>query len=230
MTMQLNLPDYWMPRPKINLDEDTRAAFDQLLESVKAAGQNSLIEYNLPAPKWQFLCHLADQHGIALHGTGDPGIRVFEPRQAMDLNDFGNQAAVYAAGDGIWAMFFAIVDRERYAMSVSNACIRLADETGYVTEALYVFSIGQAALSQRPWRTGVVYLLPPDTFVQQPPESFGPYKVHIPQLASQVAVTPIAQLEVAPEDFPFLGNIRGHDDARLEELAHAMRTGAPWPH
>jgi hypothetical protein len=39
----------------------------------------------------------------------------------------------------------------------------------------------------------------------------------------------MARLEVAPEDFPFLKDIRGLDDARLAEYGQAMQTGAPWP-
>jgi hypothetical protein len=126
-------------------------------------------------------------------------------------------------------MFYAVVDRERQPMTLNNACIRLVDEAGEAGVARYVFSITEAALRQRPWRTGFVYLLPPGTFTSQPSQSFGPYEVRIPQLASPVPVTPLARLEVAPEDFPFLGEIRGHDEARLEEYARALQTGGPWP-
>ena len=143
-----------------------------------------------------------------MHGTGDPHIKVFEPRPSNDLTEFGAQTAVYAAGDGLWAMFYAILDRKNYPMATSNACIRLVDEAGQVSEPRYVFSISQYALRQQPWRTGMVYLLPGDTFVNQPSLRFGPYEVHIPQLASLVPVKPFAQLEVTPEDFPFLKDIR----------------------
>jgi hypothetical protein len=34
---------------------------------------------------------------------------------------------------------------------------------------------------------------------------------------------------IAPEDFPFLTHIRGHNDQRLQEYATALQTGAPWP-
>ena len=54
-------------------------------------------------------------------------------------------------------------------------------------------------------------------------------QVRVPQLASLVPVKPFAYLEVAPEDFPFLKDIRGIDDARLPEYGQAMQTGAPWP-
>jgi hypothetical protein len=39
----------------------------------------------------------------------------------------------------------------------------------------------------------------------------------------------LAKLMVTPEDFPFLTQIRGHDDQRLQEYATALQTGAPWP-
>jgi hypothetical protein len=222
------LPDYWLTRPNENVDEETQIAFDALLNTSLSIGGCPTIQFTLPWTKWQFLCHIADHHDIALHGSGDPNIAVFEPRQSNDLNEFGNRKAVYAASDGLWAMFFAIVDRER-VMSITNACVRLADESGNLHGPYYVFSVSQSAFPNRPWRTGTVYLLPRSTFSVQPPITFGPNEVHIAQLASLVPVQPLAKLMVTPEDFPFLMQIRGHDDQRLQEYATALQTGAPWP-
>ena len=222
------LPDYWLTRPSVNVDESARNAFDELLNRTLSIGGYPSIEYTLPWPKWQFLCYLADHHNLAMHGSGNPEITLFEPRQSNDLNEFGNQKAVYAASDGLWAMFFAIVDRDR-VMSVTNACVRLADETGTIHGPYYVFSVSQSALSSQPWRTGTVYLLPRSTFTVQAPIAFGSNQVHIAQLASFVAVEPLAKLTVTPADFPFLMQIRGHEDARLQEYATALQTGAPWP-
>ena len=112
---------------------------------------------------------------------------------------------------------------------MTNACVRLADAAGEVSEPRYVFSISRSALPDRPWRSGTVYVLPGNTFELQPPMRFGELEVRIPQFASFVAVRPIARVAVEPEDFPFLAQIRGHDDERLAEYAHAMETGAPWP-
>lgn len=223
------LPDYWLQRPAMEIDLQTRSHFDELFAALNHAGTNTWIDYRFPVPKWQFLCYLADQHGVILHGTGDPHIELFEPHPSNDLSEFGAQTAVYAAGDGLWAMFFAIVDRARYEMGTSNACIRLVDETGQVSEPRYVFSISRSALRAQPWRRGMVYLLPGETFVRQPSFRFGPYEVRVPQLASLVPVRPLARLEVTPEDFPFLNDIRGLDDNRFEEYGQAMQTGAPWP-
>ncbi len=223
------LPDYWLPRPKIELDPQIRSEFDQLLARIKDRGTPYRVDYTYPVPKWQFLCYLADQHGVVLHGTGDANIEIFEPRPSNDLNEFGAQTAVYAALDGLWAMFFAILDRSQYSMATSNACIRLVDGAGNISEPCYVFSISQDALRQQPWRKGTVYLLPGDTFVNQPSLEFGPYEVHIPQVASFVPLKPLGSLEVWPAEFPFLGDIRGIDDARLQEYGQAMQSGAPWP-
>jgi hypothetical protein len=222
------LPDYWLTRPEGHVDKTAQVVFDELLKTNLHIGGCPTIQFTLPWPKWQFLCHLADRHDIALHGSGDSDIALFEPRQSQDLNEFGNQKAVYAASDGLWAMFFAVVDRDR-VKSITNACVRLADETGTFHGPYYVFSISQSALPGQPWRRGTVYLLPRSTFMTQSPMSFGPYQVHIAQLASFVPVQPLAKLTVTPEDFPFLMQIRGHDDERLQEYATALQTGAPWP-
>ena len=224
----MKLPDYWLTRPSVNVDEGIQNAFDELLHTTLSTDGCPTIEYTLPWPKWQFLCHLSDHHDIALHGSGNPQIHLFEPRQSNDLNEFGNQKAIYAASDGLWAMFFAIVDRERVG-SVTNACVRLTDEAGTLHGPYYVFSVSQSALPAQPWRTGTAYLLPRSTFTLQPPMAFGPSQVHIAQLASFVPVQPLAKLTITPADFPFLAQIRGHDDQRLQEYATALQTGAPWP-
>lgn len=224
----MTLPDYWLPRPPAARDDDV-AAFDALLEAHGKPGGCPTIAYDLPFPKWQFLCHLADRHPLVLHGSGSPDIERFEPRPSDDLSPFGNQTAVYAAADGLWAMFFAIVDRDRFAMSVANACIRLVDAKRQTHGPYYVFSVSKEARARRPWRTGTVYLLPRESFVPQPPQPFGAMEVHIAQWASLDPVVPLAKLVVTPEDFPFLTNIREHEDHRLQEYATAMQTGAPWP-
>ncbi len=225
----MGLPDYWLRRPKATLSPKMRADFDQLYAEIKATETSRCIDYHIPAPKWQFLCYLAEQHGVVLHGTGAPALQVFEPRPSIDLSEFGAQTAVYAAEDGLWAMFFAILDRVNYPMATSNACVRLVDKNGKESEPYYVFSISQSALLKQPWRRGMVYLLPGDTFINQPSLRFGQYEVQIPQLASLVPVKPYSYLGVAPEEFPFLKDIRGIDDSRLAEYGEAMQAGAPWP-
>lgn len=179
---------------------------------------------------WHFLSVLAERREIAFHGTGDPGIESFEPRHPTDFAPFGHQRAVFATTDPIWAMFYAIVDRDRYRLTLNNGCILLMDAGGSPELPHYYFSITDDALPEEPWRTGYVYFLPAETFVAQPAATYAGSAARVPQLASPVAVRPFARLRVAPADFPFLARIRGHEDARLGEYAQAVMAAAPWPH
>jgi hypothetical protein len=224
----LELPDYWLPRPGDEPSPEVRAAFDAIWRRTLDKGRSPLLAEPLPAPKWQFLCHLADEHGLVLHGSGRPDIAVFEPRQPVDLREFGSRNAVYAAGDGLWAMFYAVANRGRIP-TMTNACVRLVDPAGHASPPRYVFSISRSTAAEEAWRSGTVYILPGEPFELQPPLEFGQYEAHIPQLASPIAVHPLARVRVEPADFPFLAQVRVHDDDRLEEYTRALETGAPWP-
>jgi hypothetical protein len=225
----MELPEYWLQYPKVKANQADQINFDNLVRKAMNEAGCSNIEYSLAAPKWKFLNYLVEKHNIVLHGSGNPNIKMFEPRKADDINEFGSQKAVYSAADGIWAMFFAVIDRDKYPLVVSNACIQFVDGDAPVGDPYYMFSISQGFLNKKPWRTGVVYLLPSETFVEQSAIQFGEYKVRIKQQASLVAVEPIAKLEVGPTDFPFLDQIREHDDSRMEAYANAMQTGGAWP-
>lgn len=218
------LPPYYLKRPAMPGPE-MLAAFDGLLERVTRSPGGE-IDYRLPAPKWQFLCHLADAHGLLLHGSTNPQIALFEPRKSNDVHAFGDRQAVYAASDGIWPLYFAILDRQRFPMSLNNTCVRLIGAAP--SEPHYFFSISQPALAQRPFRNGWVYLLPRASFEQQPPFSSGGQQAELPQWASLVAVKPIARLAVSPEDLPFLAELRGHDDVEMFRRARADPGGFPW--
>ena len=114
---------------------------------------------------WQFLSALAERREIAFHGTGDPNIESFEPREPIDFAPFGHQKAVFATTDPIWAMFYAVVDRDRYQLTLANGCILRMDAEGRPGLPHYFFSITDDALREQPWRTGYVYFLPAATFV-----------------------------------------------------------------
>jgi hypothetical protein len=225
---QASLPDYWMPQPPMQLGEDARRACDALLATAMAQGPKQPIEYTLTLPKWQFLCYLAEQHKLAMHGSGNGEIDRFQPRQPQDFEPFGAQNAVYAAADGIWPMYFAIVDRVK-SPSVINACIQLEEVDGSLGKPYYFFSISKRAVGGQPYHDGVVYLLPSHTFIRQPPLQNGSLRVHIAQLASAEEVVPLAKLVIRPEDFPFLAQMRSHEDERLGVYAEAMSKGLPWP-
>lgn len=195
-----------------------REQFDQLLDQALSDGPSQPIDYRLDAPKWQFLCHAVDRAGYVLHGSGNPDIERFEPRQPGDMTEFGSRRAVFAATDGIWPMFFAIVDRDRVPMLMCNGCMRVG------SEVRYYFSITASALAQAPWRTGMVYLLPSATFDLEPASG----QFRSAQAASAMPVLPVAKLVVRPDDFPFPRDVHGHIDEELFERATADPDGFPW--
>lgn len=224
----VQVPSYLLPRPPMNLSPEARQAFEGLYAQIRQTADCPFLDYSLPAPKWQFLCYLTDIKDILLHGTGDPDIVVFEPRQSDDTNPFGAQCAVYAAGDGIWPLYYAILDRVRYPMSLHNGCVRFKDGKGRYSIPYYFFSITQSVLDREPWRSGVIYVLPRAGFVQDPQVSYAGYEMRVEHWASLEPVKPLAKLRVQPEDFPFLAGIRGHDHAVLRERMQTNPDGFPW--
>jgi hypothetical protein len=222
------LPDYWLLRPPMSLDDQAKRACDAFVQDALAHGAATPLDYPLAIPKWQFLCYLVEHYPILLHGSGNPHITTFAPHQPQDLRAFGAQKAVYATDDGIWPLYFAIVDRSK-SPTIVNACIRPEAANGSQDQAYYFFSISSQALRQQPYRDGMVYLLPRDTFAQEPPLILDSYRIYTAQYASLVMVQPVAKLAITPQDFPFLSQMRVHDDARLEEYATAMTQRLPLP-
>lgn len=229
------LPEYWIEWPPLGLDRATESAVEEFLTLMRAEAAGRLLDVDAflgerpEATRWQVLAGVAERANVAFHGTGDPHIASFVPREPIDFAPFGSQKAVFATSDPIWAMFYAVVDRDRYRLTLNNGCIVLMDAEGRASATYYYFSVSRGALLRRSWRTGYLYFLPPATFVEQPSGTYAGHAARVPQLASPVAVTPFARLEVAPSDFPFLGDIRGHDDERLAEYAQAVMAAAPWP-
>ena len=216
---------YWLSRPGPAPDAATRAEFDALLAAL-AAGPGTEIDYRLAAPKWQFLCHVADRGEAVLHGSSDPAIARFEPRQSNDIAEFGNRTAVYAAADGLWALYFAVLDRPRYPMSLVNACFQVVAEDGTLSEPRYFFSIDAESLARGRFGPGTVYLLPAGRFERQADYVEGGRTVRTAQAACLEPVEPLAKLAVEPADFPL--PIRGHDYAALRARIEADPGGFPW--
>ena len=225
--MRNNL-DVFERRPQMPTDGATLAAFDALYDMAVAAGPGAPIDYRLAAPRWQFICHIADTRDVVLHGSGNAAITRFEPRQPQDTTEFGNRNAVYAASDGLWPMYFAILDRDRYRISLINGAGRPIEPAGTLGDPLYFFSIGEAELALAPWRRGTIYFLPRETFEQQPEGVIAGSRVVVAQWASPVPVSPLARIEVGPEDFPLLDRIRGHDWETMMVRARANPDGFPW--
>jgi hypothetical protein len=220
-------PEPFLSRPPMPGAEAT-AAFYELFDGAVATGPNALIDYRLPWPRWQFISHIIETRKLISHGSPDGAIARFEPRQSQDAHPFGNRKAVYGASDGLWSMYYAILDRATHPMLLVNSAARVELEDASLGDPFYFFSISRPALEARAFRTGTLYFLPGDSFEPMPPLTMAGQRVHIPQWASLVPVAPLARIAVAPEDFPFLAEIRGHDDAYILERAKLDPDGFPW--
>jgi hypothetical protein len=218
---------FLLPRPAFDLTPEKQSAFDSLHGATPAGG---IVDYRLPYPKWQYLSYLCDTKELVLHGSQLPDVGVVEPRQASDRRAFSSQRAIYATTDGIWVIYFAILDRRKYReMTLFNSCLRVRVSAERFTDPLYFFSITNSILLLKPWCEGTVYILPRQSFVQEAPQQAQGTDVVFPHWISESPVCPVARLQVGPQDFPFLAQIHGHDDEKLVRLSAADPNGFPWP-
>lgn len=63
---------------------------------------------------------------VLFHGSGSDDLDVLEPiRRSRDTTQFGDQQAVYATSDPVWAMYFALLRRGR-PFSTRNGSIGMS--------------------------------------------------------------------------------------------------------
>lgn len=223
----MELPELYLPRPEFDLNPEKRSAFETLWDSTNPG---AWIDYQLKYPKWQFLTYLCETKPVILHGSQKGDIPLIKPQQARDIRDFSNQRAIYATTDGIWVIYFAILDRKTYrGISLYNACFRVQVSQDQWSHPYYFFSITQSARIQEPWLLGTIYILPRASFEKEPDQQVMGVRLDLPHWVSPIPAEPIAKLIVGPEDFPFLTEIHGHDDALLNKLMKEKPEGFPWP-
>lgn len=203
----MEIPSYWLPRPIFDLEPEVVVQLEAIHSRWIAAGSGNWVDEPLPVPKWVFLCWLTDQKGLLLHGSNHPDIEEFEPRapDAKDDDEFSQQTAVFAASDGIWPMWYAILDRSNYRLRMLNSALRFDLPSGELSDPRYYFSITDTVLARQPWRDGVIYVLPPEQFMVQPPYRVGQFMVHDPHWARLSSVKPLAKLGGYARGFPFAG-------------------------
>ncbi len=219
--------NFLLPQPAFDLPYEKQAEFENLFSLTPSGG---FIDYRLAYPKWQFLTYLCKSRDLVLHGSQNAEIEQVEPRKAMDVKAFSGQEAIYATTDGIWVMYFAIIDRKRYSpLSLFNSCLEIRLSPEQSLGPLYFFSITNSALINNPWCEGTVYILTRDHFEQEPAQTMLGAEILFPHWISAKPARPVAKIRVQPQEFPYLAQIHGHDDAKLSELAAGDPDGFPWP-
>jgi len=226
--VQTETPKGLLRRPDFNLTPRTRAAFDAVfleLTREPSVGPVALPEQYL---KWQFLSYICDHEDVVLHGSCEIRLSKIEPHQADDVRTYSSQRAVYATTDGIWAIFFAIVDRRERDLGTTNTCFTVKPDSGETLGPFYYFSLSRHALESNPWCRGAVYLLPRASFSQEEVQRHQEGVVSFPHWIGKAATTPYGFLAVGPEDFPFLGEVRGHDDEEQRRRYQENPNWRPW--
>ncbi|MCP5100801.1 MAG: hypothetical protein GY943_35065 [Chloroflexi bacterium] len=200
--------------PELILDSEKEAAFQAIIDEVLVKRDGRFLNYQLPYPKHEFLQYAAMQETFIFHGSSKSDIDEFRTtRTSMELSDRsgrGNLQAVYGTHDGLWPMFFAIIDRPNLTGSIRNGVNYFTNEAGEEI-TLYNFSINQDLLDEKPVCDGALYLLSRETFRRLPLVDGAISN----EWASEVSIKPLAKLALKPEDFPFLDQIGGHDDSEL---------------
>ncbi|MHA2066934.1 MAG: hypothetical protein ACXABY_21415 [Candidatus Thorarchaeota archaeon] len=223
----MEAPSLLLPGPPFDLTPAKQTAFEDLCQSTPAGG---FVDYRLSYPKWQYLSYLCETRELVLHGSQSQSIGQVEPRQANDKRAFSNQRAIYATTDGIWVIYFAILDRSKHSeMSLFNSCLRAGVSADQLSDPMYFFSITHSVLLQEPWCEGMIYILPRQSFEQEASQQMQGMEIVFPHWISTSPAKPIAKLHVGPQDFPFLAQIHGHNDEKLVQLATANPSGFPWP-
>jgi hypothetical protein len=194
----------FLPEPGSLLDDEKRAVFEQACHSMFERPLGNTLNYDCPYPKWEFLRYLVHYKDIVLHGSNLRDIKVLEPRNQTDYS--GKPiTAVFASRDGIWPIFFAIVNRNDYRGSVRNGCW-VVSRSGW-ERRFYFFSVNEEMFSKELWVEGTIYILPGEDF-----ELTNKGIVRFDEWANVGVARPIAKLAVKPEDFPFLDRVTGHQE------------------
>jgi hypothetical protein len=169
-------------------------------------------------PVHSFVQWLMARDEFIFHGSTRTEIVEFRPRRESveigNVGGHGNLEAVYGTHQGLWAMFFAIVDRSQLVGSISNGVSTYTSAAGESID-VYRFSIERRSLAGKPFCPGAVYVFSRADFKQVPLYPGGPPSN---EWACFTPVRPLASIPIEPEDFPFLDRIGAHDDGDLGRL------------
>jgi hypothetical protein len=190
-----------LPPPVVGPEDEARfaAAADPLL-----AGE----AVEVPRPRLDFLRWLAENRPVVFHGSPrDDLTELSTERRSTDTTTFGNQQAVYASTDPVWAIYFACLRRDNGWTGTRNGSMGRVG--GPLYPRRYFFAHNRGSASPDRFGPGSLYLLSPQTFVADAPLADAIDTAH---LVSPEPVTPLARIDVTAEDFPFADRVRYYRD------------------
>lgn len=187
--------------------EEQRIAFDRLFDSTRQHGPNTLIDYSLPYPKSDFLNYLCDWRGFVLHGSPLHDLDILQPiRKSGDNNEFGNRQQIFSSPDAMWAMWFAILDKDKFNQT-RNGCVRVG--IGLQRIKYYHFELPKSNRENSPFTEGMMYVARAEDFPDRRPfPLLDHFSAEIEEWGSTHPITPLARIRVEPEDFPYLSQVQ----------------------
>jgi hypothetical protein len=186
-----------LPPPVV--DPETEARFTAVADALLA---DDPVE--VPEPRLDFLRWLAESRPVVFHGSPRGDLQELSTeRRSRDTTAWGNQQAVYASTDPVWAIYFACLRRDRGWTGTRNGSMGLAG--GPLYPRRYCFMHNRGSASPDRFGPGSLYLLSPTGFVADEPLAGAIDTAH---LVSHEPVWPLARLDVTPADFPFRDRIR----------------------
>jgi hypothetical protein len=184
--------------PALTLDAEAEAAF--------AAAADALLRGDtseIPARRLDFLRWLAENRPVVFHGSPrNDLVELSTERQSRDTTQWGNQQAVYASTDPVWAIYFACLRRDGGWTGTRNGSMGRVGGPLYPRRYFFLHNRGSASADR--FRPGSLYLLPPDGFVADEPLAG---VIDTGHLVSHRPVKPLARVDVTPADFPFRDRI-----------------------
>ena len=158
-------------------------------------------EVVLPAARVDFLRWLGETRGVLFHGSPRNDLaELSTERKSHDATEWGNQQALYASSDPVWSIYFAVLRRDKGWRGTRNGAM------GIGGRRFYFFVHNRGSQSPERFGPGSLYVVPPESFVAER------WLVDTAHLVSHVPVTPLARIDVTPEDFPFRDRIGYYRD------------------
>ena len=181
------------------VDPATAARFAMAADALLAGEETAV-----PEPRLDFLRWLAKNRTVVFHGSPrDDLLELSTERLSRDSTAWGNQRAVYASTDPVWAIYFACLRRDGGFTGTKNGSMGRAGGSLYPRR--YFFLHNQGSASPDRFGPGSLYLLSPATFVADKPLVGAIDTAH---LVSHEPVKPFARIDVTSEDFPFRDRVR----------------------
>ncbi|RLQ94566.1 hypothetical protein [Falsibacillus albus] len=184
---------------ELKLPEQAINEFDELYSRLISTGDGNEITYNSSYPLFLFLNYVIENKNVLVHGSNRSSIDNFEPRDSSLFNGKPIKA-IFASSDGVWSLFFAVINRKGYEGSIRNLCLTVPTNIGI--KRYYYFSKNHHNAGDA-WTNGTIYFFSTYHFKQGGIRD---------EWVCEEKIRPLAKLSVTPDDFPFLDKVSIHSE------------------